>query len=273
MKILVPTDFSEFSEYAIDAAIYLAQLTKGEIYLLHSYDPPNIGLKDMPSGSDYFQKVLNKKLENLNKVESSIANKNISVRSDIFSGKLIDNISYVNSFYEPDMILMGSHGVSGKEEWFLGSNAQRIVRKIENNILVLKQPLQPLKFMKACYVTNFDMSSKAAFIEFLNFIKVLEIKELDVLTIDTSSFFSQPTLLMKTLGKEFKEIAADFDVNVSFYQDYTVAAGVEHFSNSNDIDFIGISNKDKHPLKRIFQGSNVEMIVNHSDVPVLSIGA
>lgn len=272
MKILVPTDFSKFSEYAVDAAIYLAQITKGEIYLLHSYNPPNIGLKDMPSGSDYFQKVLDKKLELLKKVETKIATKNIPVNSKIFTGKLVDNISYVNSFFDPDLILMGSHGVSGKEEWFLGSNAQRIIRKIENNVLVLKKPFQPLKLMKACFVTNFDLSSKVAFYEFLNFIKVLGIKNLDVLTIDTSSFFSQPTILMKTLGKEFKEIAHKFDVKVSFYQDYTVAAGVEHFSVSNEIDFIGISNKEKHPLKRIFQGSNVEMIVNHSDSPVLSLG-
>ena len=271
MKILVPTDFSEFAQFAIDAAILIAEKTNGEIYLLHVYDPPNVGLVDLPSDSKYFQEVLNKKLGEMKAIENTISSRNISVRTDIFKGNLIENINYVDSFFNPDLILMGSHGVSGKEEWFIGSNTQKVVRKVHNKILVLKQALKDLDFKKACYVSNFEISSRVAFMEFLQFMKLFEIKDLDVLTIDTSSFFSQPTILMKTLAKEFKEIAKEFNVKVNFYQDYTVAAGVEHFTTAHDIDLIGISNKERHHLKRIFQGSNVEMIVNHSDIPVLSI--
>lgn len=271
MKILVPVDFSSYSRFAVDAAVLLAAKNKGEIYLVHAFNPPNIGLEDMPVESDYVQSILKIKLEKMNKLVTEISAKNISVRSDIFNDDLIDSIKYVDSFFNSDLIVVGSHGVSGKEEWFLGSNAQKVVRKLHKKVLVIKEKLTSLDFKKACYVSNLELSSKVAFVEFLQFIKMLGIQDLEVLTIDTSSFFSQPTLLIKTLAKDFKEIAKDFNVKVAFYQDYTVAAGVDHFTSNNDIDFIGISNKERHHLKRIFQGSNVEMIVNHSEVPVLTI--
>ncbi|MBK7409888.1 MAG: universal stress protein [Saprospirales bacterium] len=36
-------------------------------------------------------------------------------------------------------------------------------------------------------------------------------------------------------------------------------------------DLIGISNHERHPLKRILVGSNVEALINHSKLPVLVI--
>lgn len=271
MKILVPTDFSVFSMYAVDAAILLAEKTNGEILLVHAFNPPNIGFDDMPMESKVVQSILKKRKTKMNILENKISAKQIPVSTELINNNIPDSIAYLDSSFNSDLIIMGSHGVSGKEEWFIGSNTQKVVRKLHKNVLVLKQPLSNLNFQKACYVSNLDLSSKAAFIDFMNFIKIFDVKNIDVLTIDTSSYFSQPTVLIKALAKDFKEIAEDFNVNVVFYQDYTVAAGVDHFTAENDIHIIGISNKERHRLKRIFQGSNVEMIINHSDIPVLSI--
>ena len=46
-KILVPTDFSECSKNALDAAMNIAIKTNAEIELVHVYDRPVIGFVDL----------------------------------------------------------------------------------------------------------------------------------------------------------------------------------------------------------------------------------
>jgi len=271
MKILVPTDFSDCAKYALDAAILIAKKTAGEVYLTHVFNPLNIGFYDVPEDSEFYKKSLKQKLELMKDLEDYVKSNGVEVRSDIFNNDLTNSILYVDSYFDSDLIVMGSHGVSGKQEWFIGSNAQKVVRKLHKKVFVVKEPFTTATLKKACYVTGLETASQAAFKDFLEFIKIFDVDQLDILTIDTSSYFSQPTFLMKSIAKELKEIAHEFNVKANFYQDFTIARGVEHFTNDQNINLIGISNKERHPLKRIFQGSNVEMIVNHSSVPVLTI--
>ncbi|MFT7452175.1 MAG: nucleotide-binding universal stress UspA family protein, partial [Patescibacteria group bacterium] len=48
-------------------------------------------------------------------------------------------------------------------------------------------------------------------------------------------------------------------------------AGIRHLSDELGADLIAISNEKRHPIKRIFSGSNVEALVNHAEIPILSI--
>jgi hypothetical protein len=121
------------------------------------------------------------------------------------------------------------------------------------------------------FPSNLTLEDMNAFKSFLKFLKPFDVKELHILAVNTSGFFNQPAQLMLEMLVDFKELAKDYDCQTHFLSDYSVEAGVRHFSEKFNIELIGISNMVKHPLKRIFQGSNVEMLVNHSEVPVLSI--
>ena len=91
------------------------------------------------------------------------------------------------------------------------------------------------------------------------------------MSVDTSAWFSQPTILMHAAIEDFKEIASEYDCKTHFYKDYSIDAGIRHFVEEHGIDLIGISNQSKNKIKRFFQGSNVEMLVNHCDAAVLSM--
>ena len=106
---------------------------------------------------------------------------------------------------------------------------------------------------------------------FVDFIKPLGVKRIHLININTSGFFSSPSEEMKEEIKAFKNIAKDYEIISHMYSDYSVGSGVRHFCEENDIDVISISNHARHPIKRVFQGSNVEIIVNHSQLPVLTI--
>ena len=84
-------------------------------------------------------------------------------------------------------------------------------------------------------------------------------------------YLTQPTFIMQSALKDYKKIAKDYNVSTHFIKDFSIDSGVRHFVEDHKIDLIGIANSFKHPIKRIFNGSNVEVIVNHSKVPVITI--
>lgn len=274
MKILIPTDFSRFADYAIDAALQISEKNAVKVHILHCLD--EFVSIEQSSMSPQKQKELLEQIttwaeEKLETITQKFKALNINCEYFIKKGRLINSVKAFDLKYEYDLIIMGSHGVSGKEEWFIGSNTQKVVRKLNNNILVLKDKLRYNYLKKAVFATGLDEEDKLAFQKFLEFTRMFQIDEIHVVTIDTRSYFSQPTILVKEVFEDFKVLGDDNNVTTHFYPDYSITKGIEHFANDYDIDLIGISNKLRHPIKRFLQGSNVELLVNHSSCPVLSI--
>ncbi len=273
-KILVPVDFSTISIFAIDAAIKFAKKIKADIHIYHSVNIPD-DWEDLPAETRYKDEVNKaraiKVRDKLQTIKSQIEREGIACDTFYTGGKFIENINEITDKTDYDLIIMGSHGVSGKKEWFIGSNTQKVIRKIHTNLLVVKDKIEHLTFDNVLFASSMHIEDKEAFEKFLEAIEPLDMKKIHVITVNTSSFFTQPGFLMKEQLKEFKNIANRYDVETTFYPDFSVEAGIRHYVEDNNIDLVGISNHLRHPVKRIFQGSNVEMVINHSAVPVLSI--
>jgi len=273
-KILVPTDFSIFAEYALDAAILFAKKLNAEIHLYHSADIPD-DWEDLPAEVRYHDganKQVAIKVRNiLEQLQQKVEAEGITCYRHYTGGKFLKNINEIIEKIDFDLIVMGSHGASGKEEWFLGSNTQKVVRKLHQNVIVVKNKMTKIDFSEVLFVTGLEKEDQEAFRRFLDFIAYFNVDKVYVMTVNTSSFFSQPSILVKSVLKKFEAIAEGFNVSTHFYRDYTIDAGIRHFVDDYEIDLVGMSNHVRHPFKRIFQGSNVEMVVNHCEVPVLAI--
>ena len=274
MKILVPTDFSMYADYAIDAAIKIGKHMDAEIHLYHSADLPD-DWEDLPSEiryKDTFNKpraiwVRNK----LNGIRAEIETHGLSSEIHYTVGKFVQNIREITDKIDFDLIIMGSHGISGKEEWFVGSNTQKVIRKLHHKVLVIKEDIQKVCFDEVLFVTGLFEDDKEAFKRFLYFVKPFNPRTIHVMSVDTTSFFSQPSNVMHAALKDFEAIAEDSNIETHFYKDYSIVTGVTKFADENNIDLIAISNQVRHPLKRVFSGSNVEMLINRAHVPLLSI--
>jgi len=274
MKLLIPTDFSSYADYALQMGINIAKTTKAEIHLLHCLDEINLidkinlGKTQSEDVKMHIQRWAQEKLELL---QREVSNHGIECKIDLLNGRLLDNLQTCLNKDSYAAIVMGSHGASGKEEWFIGSNTSKAVRRLHNNILVVKKPVETLDFSEVVFVTGLHVDEKKSFRIFLDFIKPFDVKELHIMSVDTYNYFAQPSVVMKEALEDFKEIASDLDAKCHFYSDFSIQAGIRHFTEDFNIDLIGISNYIRSPLKRMFQGSNVEMLVNHSALPVLSI--
>lgn len=275
MKILVPTDFSDQAQVAIDVAVKIAQRVNGEIHFFHCTDNLPPGWSGWPTREKdeepNHRKVYDKLEGKIKNLEFLASQHGVSYQSKIDSGIFLTTLTKYESLHDFDLVVMGSHGASGKQEYFIGSNTQKVIRKMHSNILIVKDPLEKIDFKKVIFATDLSQVGREAFNIFLSYLKVFKTTEVHILTIDTPGFITQPRALIEELQKDFKKMAAAFQYKTHFIRSFTVEQGIRNFSEDLGVSLIVISNLQRHPIKRIFSGSNVEMLANHTNIPVLSI--
>jgi nucleotide-binding universal stress UspA family protein len=124
--ILVPTDFGEPAEQALELAIELAQKFDSKLTLFHSYVLPSLPyttglIMPMEEIANAAQKAL----------ESALARARTrypKCEGLVQAGAAHERILAVAKETGADMIAMGTHGRRGVAHFMLGSVAERVVR-------------------------------------------------------------------------------------------------------------------------------------------------
>lgn len=272
-NILIPTDFSATASNAVRAGFDLAVQFGAQVHLYSCLDIPAAWPKlrevEKAREAEYQQTIHNTEQLFREWVEKAQA-LGISLQTSWSGGKFVHQVQALVKENAIDFIVMGSHGASGKKEFFIGSNTQYIVRAIHCPVLVIKEDIENYQVDKVIFASNFDEKEKTAFQYFLDFTAPLQ-AEVHLVAINTRGWFGQPSYLIKEAMKDFAVLCQDRPCQTHFIKDSSIDLGIRYFADQIGADLIGISNQQRHPLKRMLSGSNVEILINHAKVPVLSI--
>ena len=210
MNILCPTDFSTVADYAFDAACKLAQKLNATLYLFHCSE---LG-KDWSTDEEWNEQfdplqeeAAEAATEQLLKLKGIAEKHKVNCELRQAEGNFFAELLNISEEIGFDLVVMGSHGASGKREWFLGSNTQKAIRKLHVNTLVVKAPLDKISFPKAVFASGLLLEDQVAFRRFLAMTEVLGVKEVHVLSIKTSGLFTPPRIVMQEALKDFQAIA------------------------------------------------------------------
>ena len=142
-NILLPTDFSDFSAYAASFAVSFAVDYKAKLYILHVIEPP-LGLPGIymmgateEELAEQTEKLAREELESaaprdlLEKLDYEIAYR---------QGKPFHEIITFGQHNQIDMIIIGTRGRTGLEHVFLGSTTEKVLRKSEIPVFVVRRP-------------------------------------------------------------------------------------------------------------------------------------
>ena len=143
-NILVPTDFSEYSDTALNKAIDIAGQYKAKIHLLHVID-----LNISQCAADYcLSGELVEQLqadsiraanEKLQKEVASIAEaKKLEIVFDVESGVPSEVILREQQEKGIDLVVIASHGKTGLLKQLMGSVADKVVKGAKCPVLVVK---------------------------------------------------------------------------------------------------------------------------------------
>jgi nucleotide-binding universal stress UspA family protein len=151
-KILVPTDFSEVGNGAVDYAINLAKTNRAKITLMTVIgDLPQTAEEKMmlrvsvESVEADNKKQIDTATVKLKQLVKPAVAKSLRVQFLVRDGKPFVEILRAANEIRADLIVMSSHGHSRLAEIFLGSTTDRVVQKAPCSVLVVRATQYELK--------------------------------------------------------------------------------------------------------------------------------
>ena len=128
-RILVPTDFSEISQRALEYAKGIAKLGNSELLLVHADPPANLITPPEAAWVD-LSEVQSLQEEQLEQSGAALRSEGFRVRAISVTAPLYDELFSTVKQYKVDLIVMGTHGKKGLERFLLGSDAEAVLRHV-----------------------------------------------------------------------------------------------------------------------------------------------
>ncbi|MBZ0327969.1 MAG: universal stress protein [Altibacter sp.] len=273
-KILVPVDFSEHSEYALEVASVIAKKQNAEIIALHM-----MGLSEAVINKNEAKEVFEAMyyLKLAEKRFSEFLDKKflegVKVTDTVYNYKNFSEINDVAKDHGADLIVMGSHGSSGISEVFVGSNTEKVVRTSEIPVLVIKNKPKNFTFENVVFACDFEKESIIAYQKAMKFFKLFSANvHLLHVNLPNERFRSTPEIEEKVREFLYQGDLGSLDSlgKVVYVDDYSVEDGVFTYSNKINADAIALSTHGRRGLAHFFFGSVGEDLANHADIPVLT---
>ncbi|HEX8707605.1 MAG TPA: universal stress protein [Pyrinomonadaceae bacterium] len=142
-SILLPTDFSECANYALQYATSLARTAGASIICVHVVEPvmPTVGYTGITEPlpmSDISDQLEESATRELPKIAGQEECSGLKVEEVIAHGDASSEIVRVAKERGVDLIVISSHGRTGLGRIFFGSTAEAVVRHAPCPVLVVK---------------------------------------------------------------------------------------------------------------------------------------
>lgn len=272
--LLIPVDFSETSKKALEVAATIAKRIEAKIVLTHMAGIED-GLTKNPNNFEealFYSKLIGKKFEEFIQVPFL---EGVLVEPILKKHMDFETVSEMATEIDADLIVMGSHGAKGFEEFFSGSNTEKVVRTSETPVLVIKD--NDLNFAPdhILYASDFHLETVDAYHRIKDVAAMLG-ASIEFLYINTPGNNFKSTYEMDELLLDFfNEVGANDPVNaikgVKRYSDYTVEQGIMHYASLSGTDIIAIPTHGRKGIAHFLKGSISEDVANHATIPVLTV--
>ncbi|WP_411894561.1 universal stress protein [Winogradskyella sp. A2] len=272
-RIIVPIDFSEQSEFALEAAANLAQKYGSELIVLHMLELSNAILTTngttINDEAVFYLKLAEQKFDTfLDKPYLE----GIKVTRIVKHFKVFSEVNEVANEHQANLIVMGSHGASGVKEVLIGSNTEKVVRNSDIPVLVIKHNPILLDFENAVFASDFSddaikpyLNAKVTFDKLGAKMHLVYVNSPDGNFRSSAEIDKKVSLFLKKADGDLSNIS-----NVNIVSDYSIEKGILNFASIIGADLIAVATHGRKGLAHFFEGSISEDIANHSTLPVMT---
>jgi nucleotide-binding universal stress UspA family protein len=266
-KILVPCDFSKPAINAFKFALDIAERSGGMVILVHVIELPIMhDTALMPVLS--FEEQLLKELKEKAVVQfKTIIEKNKRDRVKIFSivefGPISRRLLEVIGAQAADVVIMGSHGASGLREYFIGSIAEKIIRKSPVPVLVTKDYYEG-SVKSIVFPNSLDKENQTELVARVKDLQKFFKAHLHLVWINTPLNFSSDAVTNLRLQSFAKRFALK-DYSINIFNHYNEEDGIIQFTKFVKGDIIAMGTHGKKGITHLLNGSIAEDVANHTD--------
>ncbi|MBV7268583.1 universal stress protein [Winogradskyella luteola] len=272
-KIIVPVDFSEHSEYALEAAAYIAKKHHSKLIVLHMLELSNaiisVGNDTLNEEAVFYLKLAEKKFEEF--LDKPYLD-GIEVAPIVKHFKVWSEVNDVANEHNANLIVMGSHGASGIKEVLVGSNTEKVVRYSDVPVLVIKHNPILMEFENGVFASDFSDAAVTPYLKAKVTFDKLKVKMHLVYVNSPDGNFKSSTEIDKQVSRFLKKADGDLEnlSKVNVVSDYSIEKGILNYANVIGADVIAVATHGRKGLAHFLEGSISEDIANHSTLPVMT---
>lgn len=126
-RILVPTDFSDISQRALEYAKVIAKAGNSILMLVHVNPPVDLITSPEAAWIDASE-VQSRQEEQLEQMGAALSSEGFRAQAISLTGPLYEELLSAVKQHKVDLIVMGTHGKKGLERLMLGSDAEAVLR-------------------------------------------------------------------------------------------------------------------------------------------------
>lgn len=275
-RILVPLDFSGASLLALEFAVHMSKKFSADMTLLHvmetmAFTSGEYAMTSLDIETEV-QRSVDKRLNTaLGSIKGRTGGK-VNLRSE--TGRIYKSIIGAAGEEKADLIVMGTHGASGFQEFFIGTNTYRVVSEAPCPVLSVRTDARKNAFKNIVLPIDDSLHSRQKVIHALRIAKMYDSRVhilgllIDDIQNDTaaSKRFTKKVELVQDYFKKH-----EVSNTTQFLIGKNPATLTMNYATKEEADLIIIMTEQEPGVSGLFMGPYAQQVVNHSSTPVLSI--
>ncbi|MCD6112996.1 MAG: universal stress protein [Bacteroidales bacterium] len=268
-KIIVAIDFSKNSFHALEYAINLANQIKSEIIMIW-VDKFDVSENVFSKGNIFRDEAIKNFSAIIKKYKNSLKYGTLDYK--LKRGKIYHEIASFAKSENAFLLITGAHGVSGFEQYWIGSNANRIITYSPCPVITLRNDFKFNDKIKKIVLpidstkeTSLKFKATSEFAEYFDseiFIYKLYSTKLKSVHKRVDNYANQAKVLFDKNGIKYFEDDVITD---------NITKSVLNYSEEINADLISIVTEQKRTATNILLGQFAQQIVNNSKIPIMTI--
>lgn len=256
--IMVPWDFSDIAQYALDAAITYSNKMKGDIYLIHVVKRE----KDIASAT--------KKLDNL--IDDLHKKYDNEIKYLIKEGSIFTTITEVAENLKAKLVVMGTHGMKGMQK-LTGSYALKVIVDSKSPFLVVQKAPKSEDLKKVIFPIDHQKETRQ------------KLKQAGILAEHFPTILFEICRISKAGSSQFERLTT---TNVNYAKSYFRQKKIEHktlvlegsnlsdainkYAKRSNADMIIITTTKNINIADYMVGPDEQKIIfNKAEIPVMCV--
>jgi nucleotide-binding universal stress UspA family protein len=271
-RILIPYDFSETAALSLEHAVFMAKLLKADIYLLHILESVSFTSAFGAAFGNVDKKLETESNTKLEEIARQIhVGNGITVKCFTEVGRIYRKIVEVAKRESIDIIIMGTHGVSGYKKFNVGTNTSKVVEEAHCPVISVQTHSKRIGFKKIVLPIDDTAQSRHK----VNYaLEVARHYGSHIYVVGLINFNNEDNKRkFRIKVDQVEEWLSQHEVSAEkkFVEGDNLAKMTMQVAEDLDADLIVIMTEQEPSITGFFLGTYATQVVNHSKIPVMAV--
>lgn len=270
-RIVVPIDFSPYSEHAFLSAVKIASKGDASITCVNAVNAA-LDWKNMSeTDKRKHQDILDMEAEAKDKLNAFVKDHNIKnnpVEAVVEVGVPFQVLVDIAHKQMADLIVIGAYGKGHEPGKFIGSTSQKVMRHAKCPVLAVKKLVDGRAMKKMVFASLFNEDSRPAFTRMKPLIKRLG-ASVHYVFVNTPSKFTDSEQAESKM-KSYASGNEDLVIHRHVYSHDEAEKGIVAFAENQKAGIIGIASSTR-TSNSSYQIGVTDTVLFKTDIPVLSV--